>query len=133
VKFMRFLLLILALDSLETSLRLLCLRTQLFFAKTRYQIKDAREIVLHIQVEMVLTERSETPFLIGIKSLLLVLERKEAVLVSRDKSSVTLLTDPAFVGKNQIPDKGAEPIYIPALPQDCDSVSLCTVRILSMK
>ena len=30
---------------------------------------------------MVLTERSETPFLIGIKSLLLVLERKEAVLV----------------------------------------------------
>jgi hypothetical protein len=41
-------LLILALDSLETSLRLLCLRTQLF---------------------------------LGIKSLLLVLERKEAVLV----------------------------------------------------
>ena len=37
---------------------------------------------------------------------------------SRDKSSVTLLTDPAFLGKNQIPDKGAEPIYIPALPQD---------------
>jgi hypothetical protein len=35
----------------------------------------------HIQVEMVLTERSKTPFLIGIKSLLLVLERKEAVLV----------------------------------------------------
>jgi hypothetical protein len=24
---------------------------------------------------------------------------------SRDKSSVTLLTDPAFLGKNQIPDK----------------------------
>jgi hypothetical protein len=40
---------------------------------------------------------------------------------SRDKSSVTLLTDPAFLGKNQIPDKGAEPIYIPALPQDSDS------------
>jgi hypothetical protein len=34
-----------------------------------------------IQVEMVLTKRSETPFLIGIKSLLLVLERKEVVLV----------------------------------------------------
>jgi hypothetical protein len=31
---------------------------------------------------------------------------------SRDKSSVTLLTDPAFLGKNQLPDKGAEPIYI---------------------
>jgi hypothetical protein len=29
---------------------------------------------------------------------------------SRDKSSVTLLMDPAFLGKNQIPDKGAEPI-----------------------
>ena len=51
---------------------------------------------------------------------------------SRDKSSVTLLTDPAFLGKNQIPDKGAEPIYIPALPQDSDSVSLCPVRILSI-
>jgi hypothetical protein len=39
----------------------------------------AREIVLYIQVEMVLTERLETPFLIGIKSLLLVLERKETI------------------------------------------------------
>jgi hypothetical protein len=35
-------------------------------------------------------------------------------------------------GKNQIPDKGAEPIYIPALPLDSDSVSLCPVRILSI-
>jgi hypothetical protein len=43
-----------------------------------------------------------------------------------------LLTDPAFLGKNQISDKGAEPIYIPALPQDSDSVSLCPVRILSI-
>jgi hypothetical protein len=43
-----------------------------------------------------------------------------------------LLTDPAFLGKNQLPDKGAEPIYIPALPQDSDSVSLCPVRILSI-
>ena len=51
---------------------------------------------------------------------------------SRDKSSVTLLTDPAFLGKNQIPDKGTEPIYIPALPQDSESVSLCPVRILSI-
>ena len=51
---------------------------------------------------------------------------------SRDKSSVTLLMDPAFLGKNQIPDKGAESIYIPALPQDSDSVSLCPVRILSI-
>ena len=51
---------------------------------------------------------------------------------SRDKSSVTLLMDPAFLGKNQIPDKGAEPIYISALPQDSGSVSLCPVRILSI-
>ena len=51
---------------------------------------------------------------------------------SRDKSSGTLLTDPAFLGKPQIPDKGAEPIYIPALPQDSDSVSLCPVRIVSI-
>ena len=51
---------------------------------------------------------------------------------SKDKSSVTLLTDPAFLGKNQIPDKGAEPIYIPALSVDSDSVSLCLVRILSI-
>ena len=51
---------------------------------------------------------------------------------SRDKSSVTLLTDPDFLGKNQIPDKGADPFYIPALPQDSDSVSLCPVGILSI-
>ena len=51
---------------------------------------------------------------------------------SRDKSSDTLLTDPAFLGKNQIPDKGTYPIYIPALPQDSDSVSLCPVIILSI-
>ncbi|CAG2206968.1 NEBL1_2 [Mytilus edulis] len=43
----------------------------------------------------------------------------------RDKSSVTLLTDPAFLAKNQIPDKGAEPVVIPALPSDSISVLLC--------
>ena len=32
----------------------------------------------------------------------------------------------------RIPDKGAEPIYIPVLPQDSDFVSLCPVRILSI-
>ncbi|CAG2220358.1 unnamed protein product [Mytilus edulis] len=41
---------------------------------------------------------------------------------NRDKSSVTLLTDPAFLAKNQIPDKGAEPVVIPALPSDSISV-----------
>ncbi|VDI69819.1 Hypothetical predicted protein [Mytilus galloprovincialis] len=49
---------------------------------------------------------------------------------NRDKSSVTLLTDPAFLAKNQIPDKGAEPVVIPALPSDSISVLLCPVRIL---
>ena len=50
---------------------------------------------------------------------------------SRNRSSVTLLTDPAFLGKNQIPDRGAEPIFIPALPENSDSHSLCPVRILT--
>jgi hypothetical protein len=37
---------------------------------------------------------------------------------SRDKSSVTLLTNPAFSAKNQIPGRGSELIVIPALPHD---------------
>ncbi|CAG2189804.1 unnamed protein product [Mytilus edulis] len=48
----------------------------------------------------------------------------------RDKSSVTLLTDPAFLAKNQIPDKGAEPVVIPALPSDSISVLLCPLMML---
>ena len=51
---------------------------------------------------------------------------------ARNRSSVTLLTDPAFLGKNQIPDRGAEPIFIPALPENSDSHSLCPVRILTV-
>lgn len=51
---------------------------------------------------------------------------------SRDRSSVTLLTDPSFLGKNQIPDKGSTPIFIPALPGDSDSPLLCPIRILSI-
>lgn len=51
---------------------------------------------------------------------------------NRDKSSVTLLTDPAFLAKNQIPDKGTEPVVISALPCDSISVLLCPVRILSI-
>ncbi|CAG2193457.1 unnamed protein product [Mytilus edulis] len=43
---------------------------------------------------------------------------------NRDKSSVTLLTDPAFLAKNQIPGRGSEPIVIPALPV------LCPIRVL---
>jgi hypothetical protein len=40
---------------------------------------------------------------------------------NRDQSAVTLLTDPSFLGKNQIPSKGSEPILIPALPSDFSS------------
>lgn len=50
---------------------------------------------------------------------------------TRNRSSVTLLTDPAFLGKNQIPDKGATHIVIPALPDNSDSLALCPVRILT--
>ncbi|CAG2239797.1 unnamed protein product [Mytilus edulis] len=50
---------------------------------------------------------------------------------NRDKSSVTLLTDPAFLAKNQIPDKGAEPVVIPALPSDSISVLLCPAELLN--
>lgn len=51
---------------------------------------------------------------------------------SRDESSVTLLTDPSFLGKNQIPDKGAVPIVIPALPSDSPDLLLCPVRTLKV-
>ena len=51
---------------------------------------------------------------------------------NRDNSSVTLLTDPSFLAKNQIPDRGSEPIIIPALPPDTSSKLLCPVRILSI-
>jgi hypothetical protein len=33
-----------------------------------------------------------------------------------DKSSVTILTDPAFLSKNQLSEKGSGIIVIPALP-----------------
>ncbi|CAG2193387.1 unnamed protein product [Mytilus edulis] len=49
---------------------------------------------------------------------------------NRDKSSVTLLTDPAFLAKNQIPGRGSEPIVIPALPDDSSSKVLCPIRVL---
>ena len=51
---------------------------------------------------------------------------------NRNKSSVTLLTDPSFLGKNQIPDRGAEPVIIPALPEDASSRLSCPIRILSI-
>ena len=50
---------------------------------------------------------------------------------SRNYSSVTLLTDPSFLGKNQLPDKGADPIVIPALPDDASNL-LCPVRSLKI-
>lgn len=48
---------------------------------------------------------------------------------SRDKTSLTLLTDPAFLAKNQIPGRGSEPIVIPALPHDSSSKVLCPIRL----
>ena len=50
---------------------------------------------------------------------------------SRNYSSVTILTDPSFLGKNQLPDKGADPIFIPALPEDTSKL-LCPVRALKL-
>ncbi|VDI20410.1 Hypothetical predicted protein [Mytilus galloprovincialis] len=47
-----------------------------------------------------------------------------------DKSSVTLLTDPSFLAKNQLPDKGSGLITIPALPPTADNQVLCPVRSL---
>ena len=51
---------------------------------------------------------------------------------NRNKSSVTLLTDPCFLGKDQISDRGAEPVIIPALPEDASSRLSCPIRILSI-
>ena len=48
-----------------------------------------------------------------------------------DKSSVSLLTDPAFLAKNQLSDKGSGLIVIPALPcNDTGNQCLCPVRAL---
>ena len=54
---------------------------------------------------------------------------------AQDDSSVTLITDPAFLAKNQLPDKGAEPIFVPALSTISSSeqdLLLCPVRILKI-
>jgi hypothetical protein len=48
---------------------------------------------------------------------------------SRDKSSVTPLTDPAFLAKNQIPGRGSELIVISALPHDPSSKVLCPITV----
>ena len=48
-----------------------------------------------------------------------------------DKSSVTLLTDPAFLAKNQLFEKGSGLIVIPAIPNsDSHNQNLCPVRAL---
>ncbi|XP_056004170.1 uncharacterized protein LOC130049943 [Ostrea edulis] len=49
---------------------------------------------------------------------------------SADNSSVTLLTDPSFLAKNQLSDKGSGPIVIPALPKSLGNQDLCPVRTL---
>jgi hypothetical protein len=51
---------------------------------------------------------------------------------NRKTSSVTQLTDPCFLGKNQIPDRGAEPVIIPALPENTSFRLSCSFRILSI-
>ncbi|CAG2222306.1 unnamed protein product [Mytilus edulis] len=52
---------------------------------------------------------SETPLALSM------MQNGQSSQIGVDKTSVTLLTDPAFLAKNQIPDKGAEPVVIPAL------------------
>ena len=49
---------------------------------------------------------------------------------SADKFSVTLLTDPAFLAKNQLPDKGSGVIVVPVLPSSSGNQDLCPVRVL---
>ena len=51
---------------------------------------------------------------------------------NRDQSAVILLTDPSFLGKNQIPSKGSKPILITALPSDSSSYLPCSIRILKI-
>jgi hypothetical protein len=51
---------------------------------------------------------------------------------NRDQSAVGLLTDPCFLGKNQILSKGSEPIFIPVLPSDSSSDLLLPIRTLKM-
>ena len=50
---------------------------------------------------------------------------------SADKSSVTLLTDPSFIAKNQLSEKGSGTMVVPALPSS-GSVNLCPVRTLEV-
>ena len=41
---------------------------------------------------------------------------ESCIRFAADKSSVTVLTDPAFLAKNQLSEKGSGVIVIPALP-----------------
>ena len=51
---------------------------------------------------------------------------------NRNKSSITLFTEPYFLGKTQIPDRAAEPVIIPTLPEDASSRLSCPIRIFSI-
>ena len=51
---------------------------------------------------------------------------------NRDQSAVILLTDPSFLGKNQIPSKDSKPTFLTALPSDSSSYLLCSIRILKI-
>jgi hypothetical protein len=54
---------------------------------------------------------------------------ESCIRFAADKSSVTLLTDPAFLAKNQLSEKGSGVIVIPALPNS-GPTNLCPVRTL---
>jgi hypothetical protein len=54
---------------------------------------------------------------------------ESCIRFAADKSSVTLLTDPAFLAKNQLSEKGSGIIVIPTLPNS-GPTNLCPVRTL---
>jgi hypothetical protein len=54
---------------------------------------------------------------------------ESCIRLAADKSSVTLLTDPAFLAKNQLSEKGSGVIVIPTLPNS-GPTNLCPVRTL---
>jgi hypothetical protein len=54
---------------------------------------------------------------------------ESCIRFAADKSSVTLLADPAFLAENQLSEKGSGVIVIPALPNS-GPTNLCPVRTL---
>jgi hypothetical protein len=75
---------------------------------------------------------SEIPFLKGRKSLVFLAGREFLVLSQQKQIFCNPVNRSLFLGKNQIPDRGAEPVIIPALPEDASSRLSCPIRILSI-